>query len=256
MALSEATAGLIGSGLGLAGEIFGGISANQASAKSAEKAAKLQLHMLGHRYQYTMEDMRRAGLNPILAYKQGATAVGSAPPTYTAQNVAKGASGAGREIGRMAALLHQEVRKATAEADAAAVTAAKTPEIIDTDIAAKKAATGLSTGQTSALESSKFRDVTQGHLNMANRVLAQHRGVSAARKAEVDQVVTEGIRMLAPAGYAAINALGPAVEQLAAALATAADPKKRSSAVSSFFDQVNRLIRQHGDPYSTGAARE
>lgn len=57
--------GLIGSVLGsVASGLFGSSSAKQ-QQKASERAYK-------HRYQWEMEDLRKAGLNPMLAISQGA----------------------------------------------------------------------------------------------------------------------------------------------------------------------------------------
>lgn len=70
---------------GLANEYFAGKSRKFAK-KQQGRAHEFAERMYRHRYEYTMEDMRRAGLNPILAYVQGA---GSTP-----SGVAPAASGA------------------------------------------------------------------------------------------------------------------------------------------------------------------
>lgn len=58
-----------GAAIGLAGDLIGaGISSAQAGAQR-----RFQERMYKHRYQYQMEDMQKAGLNPILA-------AGSQPP--------------------------------------------------------------------------------------------------------------------------------------------------------------------------------
>lgn len=50
---------------------IGGTAASAAlSARQAKKQREFQKDMYQHRYQYQMDDMRKAGLNPILAYKQ------------------------------------------------------------------------------------------------------------------------------------------------------------------------------------------
>lgn len=46
-----------------------------------------QEHMFKHRYQWTMEDMRRAGLNPMLAYMQGPGSPGSAGTASVPGNI-------------------------------------------------------------------------------------------------------------------------------------------------------------------------
>lgn len=59
---------------GLAGLIGAGISAGVSSSE-AKKQRKWAQAMYSKRYQMTMTDMRRAGLNPILAARQGPGAV-------------------------------------------------------------------------------------------------------------------------------------------------------------------------------------
>lgn len=64
--------GLVAGGL----DVIGGFLGNKASADEARRNRQFQRKMYKHRYQYTVEDMRKAGLNPALAYQQGG---GSAP---------------------------------------------------------------------------------------------------------------------------------------------------------------------------------
>lgn len=65
---------------------FGAHMANEQADKSAKRQMAFQKQTLQHQYQWGMADMAKAGLNPILAYKQGGagTAGGS---SYTPQNV-------------------------------------------------------------------------------------------------------------------------------------------------------------------------
>lgn len=65
-----------GGGGGLLSGIGGLLGGGMNMLSSARQMA-FQREMYKHRYQYTMEDMRKAGLNPILAAGAGA---GSAPP--------------------------------------------------------------------------------------------------------------------------------------------------------------------------------
>ena len=97
------------------GSMFGsGISA-AASAKIARDNRKWQERMTKHRYQYQMQDMRAAGLNPMLAF-------GASPPSTPTPampnipdfgaSMAKGASAASQLL-----LQKEQARKVGNEAD-------------------------------------------------------------------------------------------------------------------------------------------
>lgn len=58
-------------GIGAAGGIIGSAISAAFAAKQAKLQRAFQKEMYQNRYQYTMDDMRSAGLNPILAYQQG-----------------------------------------------------------------------------------------------------------------------------------------------------------------------------------------
>jgi hypothetical protein len=72
---------LIGSILGAVGSLAGGLIDRDTSLKGQSRQAAHTERMYKHRYQWQMEDMAKAGLNPILAYRQsppGPTGIGGA----------------------------------------------------------------------------------------------------------------------------------------------------------------------------------
>lgn len=77
---------LIGSVAGLAGSLF----QNSANKAAADKQMAFQKETLTHQYQYAMDDMKKAGLNPMLAYQQGGSG-SAAGASYQAQNVGEAA---------------------------------------------------------------------------------------------------------------------------------------------------------------------
>lgn len=70
-AMAGGIAGGVGSMLGSLISSGGAELASKRTAKSVKKQMEFQLYMSNTAYQRAMADMRKAGLNPILAYKQG-----------------------------------------------------------------------------------------------------------------------------------------------------------------------------------------
>lgn len=72
---------------------FGASQQNKAAKKAAQRQMDFQRNMYENRYAMTMADMKRSGLNPILAYQQG---VGGTPggSSYSPVNVGAGAGAA------------------------------------------------------------------------------------------------------------------------------------------------------------------
>lgn len=119
---------IIGAGIGAASSLFGAAKQNEAAEEAASAQMAHQIAMYQNRYQWQMEDMRKAGLNPILAYRQGAPG-GGAGASYTPVNVgAAGVQGAASamqsyQASRQADLLKAQEGKADAEKAVAVETA-------------------------------------------------------------------------------------------------------------------------------------
>lgn len=71
MGLPPGTMSMIGSAIGGVGSYMGQESANQANAAQSQKQMDFQERMRKTQYQTAVEDMKAAGLNPMLAYQQG-----------------------------------------------------------------------------------------------------------------------------------------------------------------------------------------
>lgn len=97
---------LIGGGLGF----LGGERARRQTAASTREQMRFQEYMASTSYQRAMEDMRQAGLNPMLAYQQG----GAATPggaSYTASDTISPAVASAMAVRR--ANQEQKVMRAT-----------------------------------------------------------------------------------------------------------------------------------------------
>lgn len=81
----------------------GGLAQTSANKAAQQRQFRFQEMMYRNRYQFTMEDMQAAGLNPILAYRQGG---GGAPPGGAmagAPNIMEAAAGSARGLAKMSA---------------------------------------------------------------------------------------------------------------------------------------------------------
>ena len=84
MAWGAVAGAVVGAGASIAGQYF----ANKQARGSVNRQIAFQREAYQHRYQWQMNDMRAAGLNPILSYSQGPPA-GPSGASYTPTSVTK-----------------------------------------------------------------------------------------------------------------------------------------------------------------------
>ena len=75
---------------GIGAELFGGLKSNSSAKKAAAAQMQFQLTSMQNRHKWEVDDLRRAGLNPILSANSGAPALSGA--SYTPTNAAAGAA--------------------------------------------------------------------------------------------------------------------------------------------------------------------
>jgi len=166
-------------GASLLGSFVGGKKQNQANRLAAHEQMAFQERMSSSAYQRSMADMRKAVLNPILAYKQG----GASTPTgqtYQAQNVLGTAVKAGADTYQMtnsAANLRANTQKTLADARMAQ---------LDAD---KKAAGGDNVLISSAIDADRAADALKKRIKVKKK---SRRGV------KTQKVGPPGKRTVAP----------------------------------------------------------
>lgn len=130
----------------VAGNVLGGLlgnkgqeSANEASAQSAQKMMDFQERMSNTSYQRGMSDMKKAGLNPMLAFMKGGASTPSGTQ-YTAQNeMAPLASGI-KEIAPQVVQM-QNIQSSTAKNTADATLSAANADVANATAAEIRART-------------------------------------------------------------------------------------------------------------------
>ena len=123
--------------LAIGGSLLGGFFNNQAASSRQEDAQAFSAQQYATRYQTTVKDMQAAGLNPMLAYSQGA---GTAPSSSAASSSGYGDIGSTVNQSRIASA---QVANVAADTENKKAQTAN----IDADTALKRAQTFLATAQ-------------------------------------------------------------------------------------------------------------
>lgn len=82
---------IIGAAIGGGASLIGGAMQNSAAKQASREQMAFQKESAQNQYAWAMDDMRRSGLNPILAYKQGGAGTLSGS-SYTPQNIGAAAA--------------------------------------------------------------------------------------------------------------------------------------------------------------------
>lgn len=144
MGLSLGMGTLIGGTIGAVGSLIGQKSANQQAAANVDKQIQFQEEMSNTAYQRAMKDMKKAGLNPLLAYTQG----GASTPSGAAAPVQSETAGMAQIVSQLPQSLAQ-VEKTEAEE----LQIKQNTKAIAQNIKNMKATQSLTEGQTEKLAS-------------------------------------------------------------------------------------------------------
>lgn len=86
---------IIAAGITAGSSILGGVLGNSSASAAARQAWQRQKTAYQHRYQWQVEDMKKAGLNPMLAFSQAPPSFGSVGAAKTSENILGDAAEAG-----------------------------------------------------------------------------------------------------------------------------------------------------------------
>lgn len=117
--ITKPVASIAGSLIGGATSAKGARDANAESAASVEKQIAFQKESAQKGYQWATKDMRKAGLNPMLAYQQGGSQALSGA-SYTASNVAEAGVSSAKQIQALSSemgLMRSQMQKTQNEAE-------------------------------------------------------------------------------------------------------------------------------------------
>lgn len=173
---------ILGALIGGGASLLGGMMQNSAAQNAAAKQMEFQKEMSDTSYQRAMEDMRKAGLNPILAYKQGGAAV-TPGSTYVPSNIgAAAAEGASKGVSSAV-----QAQQAQSQIEAIQAQTASNLESVNT----QKAQQAQSIAQA-GLASAQRVQALEGALNTAAQTHILNLDVASARaRAQVGQTDEE-----------------------------------------------------------------
>lgn len=198
--------GFVGAAIGAVSSAFGASSANEEARNAQGTAFDQNKFMYQHRYQFQMDDMKKAGLNPILSYRQAPPG----GPTMTGYQVQNELAGVAEPISRGVSSAidaqRQSVQAAQSKAQVESIKATTKNIAADTKVKGASAdqikmdthlkqaltlAAGASTTESTA-RTGKITEETV--LNRIEQEIAKSRAKMArtgATKAEIEEDVLE-----------------------------------------------------------------
>jgi hypothetical protein len=111
MGLPPGTMSMVGSAIGGIGSYMGQESANKANAAQSEKQMAFQKEQRETSYQTAVEDMKKAGLNPMLAYQQGGAGNQPGAQAQMQSSLGAGVKSTAENLGKYQELRNQNVQE-------------------------------------------------------------------------------------------------------------------------------------------------
>lgn len=98
---------VLGAGISGAASLLGGVLGNRANARAARQQQQFEEHMRATQYQTAVADLRKAGLNPMLAYTQGGAGVPQGATARTEDVISPAVSSAAQTASVLSAIANQ-----------------------------------------------------------------------------------------------------------------------------------------------------